>query len=236
MKSVKQQVQPETSAPAQTDGLAQDLGMQASHGNSFIQEQLAAAGKLGGKAAEAVQEREEPDQPVGMLYIRTEFEAGGPAAQADAMMNQQVGHTWIAYVPMSGAKEWVFDGFSQGFYPAEGYSTDPRVDLPGETRSPEPHEGSQTAELGFWVDAEELLSAVRYGTANANHSYNLYTYNCSDYALGMLGAAGIAKPARSMFGVDAPLTVQRGLPTVEDGDTVETGDAFEEQPKSSATD
>jgi hypothetical protein len=222
MKSVKQQVQPGTRAPAQTDGLAQDLGMQASHGNAFIQEQLAAAGKLGGKAAEAVQEREEPDQPVGMLYIRTSFENGDLPEQLQAMGERQVGHTWIAYVPMDGA-EWVFDGFTQGFFPVDGFSVDPRVDVPGMVVDPEPYDGSQTAELGFWVNESQLLEAVRYANANAARPYNLYSYNCTDYALGVLDAASIPKPSIGILGVDFPMALQQSLPLVEGAGEQETG-------------
>lgn len=115
MKSSRKQSQPETDASAQSDGLAGEFGKQAGYGNAFIQEQLAAAGKLGAAAEEAVTPRQEPDQPVGMLYIRTSFENGTLPEQLEAMGDRQVGHTWIAYVPMEGA-EWVFDGSTQGFF------------------------------------------------------------------------------------------------------------------------
>lgn len=211
MKSTRKQGQPDTGAPAQSDGLAGEFGKQAGYGNAFIQEQLAAAGKLGSSGAMAVQEREESDEPAGILYINTEFETGDLVDQAAEMVDQFVGHTWITFEPIAQH----LDGFSLGFWPDEPYSLDPRVSVAGLVHEPDEHEGWETAKLGHVVSEQELFAAQAYAGAHRTAAYNLYSYNCSDFALEMFEAASLPRPAMSVFGVDFPMSVQSGLPIVE---------------------
>lgn len=105
----------------------------------------------------------------------------------------------------------------------DGFSLDPRVDFPGMVVDPEPYDGTQTAELGFWVNESQILAAVRYANANAAHPYNLYTYNCTDFALGVLDAASIPKPSVGVLGVDFPMALQQSLPLIQDDAAKDSG-------------
>lgn len=195
MKARQKTSESQTSAGATTTAPSVATNPQDTVGNAFLQEQL---DKKGG-------------EPVGgELMLRSMRETRNPAELAQG----KVGHTWVAFRGEDGSYE------SWGFWPDGGFDADrPHESVPGVVRTPDPHDGDQQAVRRYEVDGEQAEQARAYSTANQGRSYNLLSYNCTDFAAEMVEASGNAAPETSDFGIDSPNEAMLGIAVAnaEDG-------------------
>jgi hypothetical protein len=182
-----QQKTGEGSTPAGTAAPSAAQNPQARYGNEFLQQQLDK--KQGGAVG-------------GELMMRSMRETRNPAEIAQG----KVGHTWVAFRGEDGSFG------SWGFWPDGGFDPNrPHQSVPGIVRTPDPHDGEQQAVRRYKVSAEQVEEARAYASQNESRGYNLLTYNCTDFAAGMVESTGNAAPETADFGVDSPNEAMVGI-------------------------
>lgn len=95
-----------------------------------------------------------------------------------------VGHTFVS-IEQNGVSR-VF-----GFYPSDGVNpyTDPTANSALIDDSGHPYD----VKITIAVTGSQLAAAINYAT-HANGTYNLNTYNCTDFGIGMAAAVGVTLP------------------------------------------
>jgi hypothetical protein len=127
--------------------------------------------------------------PSSTYYITINVEEPGPGSGASfASGPLQAGHTYLSF------EQYNSDGTAvvrnDGFYPATSANPiSPGAPSTFGDNSNDP----VSAKLKIAVSAADFITAVqREQTQTDNHSYNLYTYNCSTAALDVLSSFGIS--------------------------------------------
>lgn len=119
------------------------------------------------------------DQP-GVGGDRDTYE-GNPLAGVD------VGHTFVRLVKTN--KDGSKVEKTMGFYPSKPVNPITGViEVPGELNDDTGHQFEVVANKELKYD--NFFAALKYVEANGFNKYNLETYNCTDFAIGVAGAAG----------------------------------------------
>ena len=165
-------------------------------------------------------------QVVGKMTINVELDIR--EMNAAHLIDGDIGHAWVEFTPKDEvAKQLVVDEGredlldSAGFYPRDAFSLNPLEDVRGWVKSPDPHEGDASHQLSYDVSLDQLEKAYGYAQAKVDAEYNLYTYNCTDFAIGVIEAAGLPAPDGDILGVDFPNELAENLKQVAEIDSAE---------------
>lgn len=121
---------------------------------------------------------------------------------------ERVGHSWVAFY-----KDDKFH-FSAGFYPRDGQINQdaPHRSVPGEVRHNYDDPNDATTELSVPLTQKQFSKAQKYIQDHHDHKYNVLTYNCSDFVIGVHKAAtGHAPPGRNLLLPNNPNDLHSGI-------------------------
>jgi len=122
-----------------------------------------------------------------------------------------IGHAWIRVIAPEG------DYDSWGYWPDlwSGQGVDPRApwkSVPGKVLHPD-EQHVPNAQHTYEIDAEKAQKVT--DAANAKESspgmYNLFSYNCTTFAIEMARAAGVSPPGGTLLGIANPNSIYQGI-------------------------
>ncbi len=113
-----------------------------------------------------------------------------------------VGHAWIRLIEPTGSYD------SWGFWPQDKAQVSLRApwrSVPGSVHHPdEAHAPNAIHSYDIDAEAAERLEKEAESKTAAPPMYNLFSYNCVNFALDMAQVAGVAAPSASTLGVANP--------------------------------
>ncbi len=122
-----------------------------------------------------------------------------------------IGHAWIRVIAPEGSYD------SWGYWPDlwSGYGVDPKApwkSVPGKVLHPD-EQHVANAQHTYEIDAEKAQKVTK--AANAKESspgmYNLFSYNCTTFAIEMARAAGVSPPSGTLVGIANPNSIYQGI-------------------------
>jgi hypothetical protein len=123
-----------------------------------------------------------------------------------------VGHTWVKLSDDAGNR------FSYGFWPETGFMREkPFSSVKGCVHHPDTrHEPPRATE---YKEVNYPLTMARYGRAlghaqrvcGAKPDYNLFSYNCTSFAIDVAKAAGVSPPSSTTLAIHNPNALYEGM-------------------------
>ena len=166
------------------------------------------------------------DEPVGLISLNVELDV--EEMTAAHLIDADVGHTWLEFEPWDDLADRALAELGQrekpesiGFYPGEAFSLNPLESVPGRLNDPDPHRGDASHQVEFPITLGQLLAVYDYAMEHRSAEYNLYTYNCTTFAVEALRAANVAAPSGDVLGVDFPNALAEKLVQLRPVDAVE---------------
>lgn len=111
------------------------------------------------------------------------------------------------------------DNIDQGYTPGAGASQDPThtgfslnplKDVPGRVEEPD-NAHSPKATKAYEIQQTDVESMMTYVNGNRGHSYNLYGYNCTTFAVEAVNAANQNAPSGSNLGICLPNALYKDI-------------------------
>jgi hypothetical protein len=128
------------------------------------------------------------------------------------LISANVGHTWVKLQDNAGEK------FSYGFWPKRGFSaTEPWKSVPGCVHHPdtdhEPPAATEYLDIDYKLSNANYLKAIAHAESvcKATPDYNLFSYNCTTFAINVAKAAGISPPSSTTLAIDNPNALFEGI-------------------------
>lgn len=123
-----------------------------------------------------------------------------------------VGHTWVKLSDNSGTK------YSYGFWPQIGFdSSKPFNSVQGCIHHPdtahEPPRATQYIDIEYSLAYADFVKALAHAEAvcKAVPDYNLFSYNCTTFAINVAEAAGVSPPSSTTLSVHNPNSLFEGI-------------------------
>lgn len=122
-----------------------------------------------------------------------------------------IGHAWIRLIAPEG------DYDSWGYWPDlwSGHGVDPKApwkSVPGKVLHPD-EQHVPNAQHTYEIEAEKAQQVT--DAANAKESspgmYNLFSYNCTTFAIEMARTAGVSPPSGTLAGIANPNSIYQGI-------------------------
>ena len=128
------------------------------------------------------------------------------------LISGDVGHTWVKLMNNAGTK------FSYGFWPQTGFkSFAPFLSVDGCVHHPdtahEPPNATEYSDIDYKLTHQNYLNGILFAQSvcEAPPSYNLFTYNCTTFAINVAKAAGVSPPSSTTMAIDNPNALFEGI-------------------------
>lgn len=122
-----------------------------------------------------------------------------------------IGHSWIQLMGPDGSVS------SWGYWPdlEGGYGIDPGAphkSVPGRVRHPDTAHSPNAQAIYELEDAQaKKVSKAAMAKHSSPGMYNMFTYNCTTFAIEMAEAAGVAAPSGTLMGIANPNSFYKGI-------------------------
>jgi hypothetical protein len=123
-----------------------------------------------------------------------------------------VGHTWVKLTDDSGTK------YSYGFWPQSGFDPkSPRKSVAGCVHHPdtthEPPSATEYKGIEYTISKASFTKAIAAAEAvcKASPDYNLFSNNCTSFAIDVVKAADVAPPPSTTLAIDNPNALFEGI-------------------------
>lgn len=128
------------------------------------------------------------------------------------LVSGNVGHTWVKLRDDTGEK------YSYGFWPQTGFdSSQPQKSVPGCVHHPdtahEPPAATSYIGIDYKLAHADYLKAIGHAESvcRTKPAYNLFSYNCTTFAIDVARAAGVSPPASTTLAIHNPNALYEGI-------------------------
>jgi hypothetical protein len=128
------------------------------------------------------------------------------------LVSGDVGHTWVKLTDNAGTK------YSYGFWPEKGFnSKKPWEAVPGCVHHPdtlhEPPAATEYLEVDYPLTDKNFSNALTHAQSVClkKPMYDLFSYNCTTFAIDVTKAAGASPPPSASLAIDNPNALAQGI-------------------------